>query len=209
MIHKYYKYDVKEGNIRKNKKKKCYPAVFPSREPARLQLVQRTNQMTDRSEAALRRTSSLASHVAPIFSAAAAAAVDDDDDKDPELSSALLWRSPTSSSSSSSAVTVDSPAAWEAMVGTQLGPGGWITVNQDRVDAFAECTMDHQWIHKAGAKTSFGGPIAHGLLSLSLLPKLMEGRAFCLFLLHKSPSSSMTHDKKKINRTSSFHHHHR
>jgi hypothetical protein len=35
--------------------------------------------------------------------------------------------------------------------------------------------MDHQWIHKAGAETSFGGPIAHGLLSLSLLPALMEG----------------------------------
>lgn len=70
---------------------------------------------------------------------------------------------------------MDTPEAWASMVGAHLGPGQWITLDQSKVDAFAECTSDHQWIHKAGAETPFGGPIAHGLLSLSLLPALMKG----------------------------------
>ena len=49
-----------------------------------------------------------------------------------------------------------------------------MVVDQARVDAFAECTEDHQWIHRAGAATPFGGPIAHGFLTLSLLPSLCK-----------------------------------
>jgi len=150
-------------------------------------LVAMSRSTTSRNEAALRRTSSLASHLL----AAAAPAVDP---------ATFLRRSPTSSSPSSFSTLscsppsdatrsdgesggtvpdtsgVGTPDAWIALVGAQLGPGSWIAVDQARVDAFAECTLDHQWIHKAGSETIFGGPIAHGLLSLSLLPALMHGR---------------------------------
>ena len=65
-----------------------------------------------------------------------------------------------------------------ASIGETSGPGEWLLVDQERVNQFAEATGDHQWIHvdveraKAGP---FGGPIAHGYLSLSLLPKLASG----------------------------------
>lgn len=60
-------------------------------------------------------------------------------------------------------------------VGTHVGHSGWHTVTQQQIDTFAEATGDHQWIHvdvekaKAGP---FGGPIAHGYLTLSLGPML-------------------------------------
>ena len=60
-------------------------------------------------------------------------------------------------------------------VGQELGVGEWMEVTQDRVDAFADATDDHQWIHQAGEKADngpFGGPIAHGFLTLSLLTPL-------------------------------------
>jgi acyl dehydratase len=61
-------------------------------------------------------------------------------------------------------------------VGTELGVSDWITITQERVNTFAEATGDHQWIHvdpeRAAAESPFGGPIAHGYLSLSLLPML-------------------------------------
>ncbi len=63
----------------------------------------------------------------------------------------------------------------EAAVGTEVGVGDWTDVTQDRVDAFADATDDHQWIHQAGERAAngpFGGPIAHGLFTLSLLPSL-------------------------------------
>ena len=63
-----------------------------------------------------------------------------------------------------------------AAVGQELGVSDWLTVTQERVDTFAEATGDHQWIHvdvdKAERESPFGGPIAHGYLSLSLLPML-------------------------------------
>jgi acyl dehydratase len=62
------------------------------------------------------------------------------------------------------------------MVGTILPPSKWIIVNQDKINHFAEATEDHQFIHideaRAKAETSFGGTIAHGFLSLSLLSPL-------------------------------------
>ena len=60
---------------------------------------------------------------------------------------------------------------------TQLGPTEWLLIDQDRVNGFADVTGDHQWIHidvekaKAGP---FGAPIAHGFLTLSLIPKLSQ-----------------------------------
>ncbi|WJJ14460.1 MaoC family dehydratase (plasmid) [Prescottella equi] len=62
-----------------------------------------------------------------------------------------------------------------ALVGTTIGPTPWFEVTQERVDAFASSTEDHQWIHvdpDRAAESPFGGTIAHGLLTLSLGPFL-------------------------------------
>jgi acyl dehydratase len=64
-----------------------------------------------------------------------------------------------------------------AAEGTELGPTEWLDVGQDRVDLFADATEDHQWIHvdpERAASGPFGGTIAHGLLTLSLLPYFMQ-----------------------------------
>tara|TARA_B110000503_G_C7172961_1_gene425342 strand:- start:5271 stop:5801 length:531 start_codon:yes stop_codon:yes gene_type:complete len=63
-------------------------------------------------------------------------------------------------------------------IGTKFEPGPWVEVTQDRINAFADCTEDHQFIHvdvEAAKNTPFGGTIAHGFLTLSLLVKLIEG----------------------------------
>lgn len=61
----------------------------------------------------------------------------------------------------------------EKFVGLELGVSDWITVDQARIDGFADCTGDRQWIHvdrvRASAESPFGGTIAHGFLALSLL----------------------------------------
>jgi acyl dehydratase len=60
-------------------------------------------------------------------------------------------------------------------VGQEVGVSDWITVDQSRIDAFAEATEDRQFIHldpAAAAQTPFGGTIAHGFLSLSLLSRM-------------------------------------
>ncbi len=74
--------------------------------------------------------------------------------------------------------TFGSVAELEAIVGEDVIDGEWITIDQARVDAFAEATDDRQWIHvdpERARKGPFGGPIAHGFLTLSLLPHLMAG----------------------------------
>jgi acyl dehydratase len=61
------------------------------------------------------------------------------------------------------------------LVGQELSVGPWLEITQERVDAFAEVTGDHQWIHVEpvrAAASPFGGTIAHGYLTLSLLPLL-------------------------------------
>ena len=63
----------------------------------------------------------------------------------------------------------------QAMVGTVIGTSQWLTVDQPMIDKFAEATGDHQFIHVDVEKaklTPFGGTIAHGFLSLSLMPAL-------------------------------------
>ncbi len=64
-----------------------------------------------------------------------------------------------------------------ACVGQEVAVSDWLTVTQAQVNLFAEATGDHQWIHVDPEKASagpFGGPIAHGFLTLSLLPKFFE-----------------------------------
>jgi len=75
-----------------------------------------------------------------------------------------------------------------AAVGTHLGYSDYTEVTQERVDQFADATGDHQWIHvdveRARAESPFGGPIAHGYLTLAisneLLPQILEVRGVSL-----------------------------
>jgi acyl dehydratase len=62
----------------------------------------------------------------------------------------------------------------ESLAGKEVGVSDWHTIDQDRVNMFAEATGDHQWIHVdvERATKELGGPIAHGFLTLSLLPML-------------------------------------
>ncbi|MFJ8213527.1 MaoC family dehydratase [Streptomyces sp. NPDC096033] len=63
-----------------------------------------------------------------------------------------------------------------AAIGEPLGPSGWLEVDQKRIDLFADATGDHQWIHvdpERAAAGPFGTTIAHGYLTLSLLPSLV------------------------------------
>lgn len=65
----------------------------------------------------------------------------------------------------------------DGLVGTELGVSKWIDVPQSRIDAFAEATDDHQFIHvdpERAAETAFGGTIAHGFLTVSLLSAMHE-----------------------------------
>ena len=65
----------------------------------------------------------------------------------------------------------------EALVGEHVADSDWIEVTQERIGLFAQATNDHQWIHvdveRAKKESPFGGPIAHGYLTLSLIPSLV------------------------------------
>jgi acyl dehydratase len=66
----------------------------------------------------------------------------------------------------------------KALLGQDLGTGEWLEITQERVNAFADATDDHQWIHTDVEKAKngpFGATIAHGFLTLSLLPALSGG----------------------------------
>ena len=73
--------------------------------------------------------------------------------------------------------TIDGLEAFRGLVGQHLGYSDWVAVDQERIDRFADATGDHQWIHvdreraKAGP---FGTTIAHGYLTLSLVPMLLS-----------------------------------
>jgi len=77
-----------------------------------------------------------------------------------------------------SRIRFENLAALEASAGTELAVSDWVEITQERVNQFADATGDHQWIHvdpeRAKRESPFGGPIAHGYLTLSLLPKLMS-----------------------------------
>jgi acyl dehydratase len=74
-------------------------------------------------------------------------------------------------------LTIETPAAMQAYVGTCLGVSGWVLIDQKTIDLFAEATGDHQWIHvdveRASREMPGGKTIAHGYLLVSLLPRLM------------------------------------
>jgi acyl dehydratase len=83
--------------------------------------------------------------------------------------------------------TITGPDEVKAHVGQEIGVSEWYAVTQEEIDAFAEVTGDHQWIHtdpERAAQTPFGGTIAHGLYTLSLGPRFsyevmdMQGFAF-------------------------------
>ena len=65
------------------------------------------------------------------------------------------------------------PAQLGALLGQEIGTSSWITMDQQRIAEFAHCTEDHQWIHvdveRARRESPFGGTVAHGFLTLSLL----------------------------------------
>ena len=73
--------------------------------------------------------------------------------------------------------TVDGVEGVQGLVGRQLGSSDWVDITQEQVNRFAEATGDHQWIHvdpeRARKESPFGGPIAHGYLTLSLIPSLL------------------------------------
>lgn len=68
--------------------------------------------------------------------------------------------------------------ALKHLVGQEIGTSKWTEISQDRIDKFADATGDHQWIHvdieRAKKELPGGSTIAHGFLTLSLLPKLMQ-----------------------------------
>ena len=73
--------------------------------------------------------------------------------------------------------TVERLDEFHGLVGQQIGYSEWQTITQERVDLFADATDDHQWIHvdpEAAKAGPFGGPIAHGYLTLSLGPVLLQ-----------------------------------
>ncbi len=74
-------------------------------------------------------------------------------------------------------IRIDKLESLKERVGEELAVGEWLTVDQATIDKFAEATGDHQWIHvdrERAAKGPFGTTVAHGFLTLSLLPRLAQ-----------------------------------
>jgi acyl dehydratase len=73
---------------------------------------------------------------------------------------------------------LDSPEALKVLVGQEIAVTDWFNVTQERIQQFADATLDHQWIHvdveRARRESPFKAPIAHGFLTLSLLPHFMH-----------------------------------
>jgi acyl dehydratase len=95
--------------------------------------------------------------------------------------------------------TVESVEELKELVGQELGVGPWVEITQERVDAFADVTGDHQYIHvdpERATKTPFGGTIAHGFLTLSLLPLLQRDREGIRVDLH--PKMGVNYGLNKV-----------
>lgn len=77
-----------------------------------------------------------------------------------------------------SKLIIGSHAEFAAYIGQELGVSDYLKIEQDRINAFADATLDHQWIHldaeRAKTEASFGNTIAHGYLTLSILPHLWK-----------------------------------
>jgi acyl dehydratase len=89
------------------------------------------------------------------------------------------------------------PRKLRALVGKEIGLSEWFTVDQERVDAFADCTEDRQWIHVdrvKAAKGPLGGTVAHGFLMLSLLPYFL-GQSV---LLREGPRMAINYGLNRV-----------
>jgi len=91
-----------------------------------------------------------------------------------------------------------SPAELGTHVGDEIGTSSWITVDQQRIDEFAHCTKDHQWIHvdveRATRESPFGGTVAHGFLTLALVaPTLLE-----ILLSHVQVKQAVNYGLEKV-----------
>ena len=77
-----------------------------------------------------------------------------------------------------SKLIINSYQEFESYLGQDLGVSEYLTISQDQINTFADATLDHQWIHtdpeRAAKESPFGGPIAHGYLTLSVAPHLWE-----------------------------------
>jgi len=75
-------------------------------------------------------------------------------------------------------LTINGPEELKSWEGKELGVTEWMTVSQERINQFADATGDHQWIHvdveRAKKESPMGGPIAHGYLTLSLIPMFKD-----------------------------------
>ena len=84
----------------------------------------------------------------------------------------------------------------QAAVGEEIGTSEWVEIDQDRVNRFADATEDHQWIHvdvERSAEGPFGGTIAHGYLTLSLIPWL-GSKVFAL----ETPGAKLNYGVNKV-----------
>lgn len=74
-------------------------------------------------------------------------------------------------------ITINSYEEFAALKGKEIGTSEWLEVNQERINQFADATLDHQWIHVDAERAKegpFGQTIVHGYLTLSLLPHMWE-----------------------------------
>jgi acyl dehydratase len=81
-------------------------------------------------------------------------------------------------------------------IGEEIGPTDWFEVTQERVDAFAEATNDHQWIHvdpERAKDSPFGGTIAHGYMTLALIP-FFTSQLFAL----QTPGAKLNYGTNKV-----------
>jgi acyl dehydratase len=73
-------------------------------------------------------------------------------------------------------ITIDGIDGLRELVGTEVGPTDWLEITQEEIDKFADVSRDHQWIHtdpeRAAKESPFGGTVAHGNLTLSLIDHL-------------------------------------
>jgi acyl dehydratase len=83
-------------------------------------------------------------------------------------------------------------------IGEEMGASSWTLLDQARIDEFAHCTGDHQWLHvdaeRAARESPFGGTIAHGFLTLSLLAPT----GFEVLLAHIAPKSVVNYGLEKV-----------
>lgn len=94
--------------------------------------------------------------------------------------------------------TLESPNSLKSLIGQEISVTDWFNISQERIQQFADATLDHQWIHidveRAHRESPFHAPVAHGFLTLSLLSHLMhEAIAF-----EKAPRMAVNYGLNKV-----------